>query len=288
MQNTTVNPNKLFLDVLNKIRQEQFAFSAAQRQVAAYVLENYHQIPFLSISSLAENIGVSNNSIIKFCNQLGFAKFTEFKRVFADHAHTELTTFNKSAESATEDKNNYFCQGMEDDVSAIQATLSNPTNMENMPKLLSMIKKADHIYVSGGLRSGGLAWFLAAGLRLMDLRAHHVEAGTTDYWQRIRMATPKDLVICICLPRYAPDAVDTLKKLRKQGVPTVVITDTGLSPVLPHADLAFLCSLPSTYYLPSCAGVMSLLDVICRGVSHQVVAEKHQQQKKVDAPINDL
>ena len=59
------------LDLLNRIRQEQSAFSAAQRQVAAYVLEHYHRIPFLSISALAEQIGVSNNTVIKFCNQLG-------------------------------------------------------------------------------------------------------------------------------------------------------------------------------------------------------------------------
>lgn len=287
MQENITSPNKDFLNVLNKIRQEQATFSAAQRQVAAYVLENYHQIPFLSISSLAENIGVSNNSIIKFCNQLGFAKFTEFKRIFADHAHTELISFNKGAENAADDKHNYFAQGMEDDLAAIQATLTNPTNIENLPKLLSMIEKADHIYISGGMRSGGIAHFFAAGLRLLDLKAHELVAGTADYWQRVRMATPKDLVISICLPRYTPESADVLKKLRKHGVPTVVITDTGLSPVLPHADLAFLCNLPSSYYLPSCAGVLSLIDVICRGVNHQVSAAKYKKQKQGESAIID-
>ena len=59
-------------DLLNRIREREASFSAAQRLVAGYVLENYHQIPFLSISALAKEIGVSDNTVIKFCNQLGF------------------------------------------------------------------------------------------------------------------------------------------------------------------------------------------------------------------------
>ena len=45
------------MQLLAQIRREQEAFPPAQRQVAAYVVKNFHQIPFLSIATLAENIG---------------------------------------------------------------------------------------------------------------------------------------------------------------------------------------------------------------------------------------
>lgn len=273
---------KTFLEILNKIRREQPHFSSAQRQVANYVLENYHLIPFLSISSLAENIGVSSNSIIKFCNQLGFAKFTEFKRVFSDHAHEELTATGISTESFSGKEGKYFSQGLEDDTNAIHATLSNPTNIENLPKALEMITKASHIYISGGLRSAGFASFFAGSLRLMGLKAHELTNGGLSYAQQIRMATPEDLVIAICLPRYTSESADQLKKLRKRGVPVIVITDTGLSPVLPYAELSFCCNIPSSYFLPTCAGVLSMIDVICRGVSHQLDSEKYRKQSLIE------
>ena len=100
-------------DLLNRIRQKQESFPAAQRLVAAYVVENYNQIPFLSITTLAKNIGVSDNTVIKFCNQLGFQKFTEFKKVFSDYAHSELVMFNKISETGESDiENSYFAQGL--------------------------------------------------------------------------------------------------------------------------------------------------------------------------------
>lgn len=278
MNETKDTSGQVFLNLLNRIRQEQAHFSSAQRQVANYVLENYHIIPFLSISSLSDNIGVSSNSIIKFCNQLGFERFTEFKRVFSDHAHEELTSTGVSTEAFSGKEGKYFSQGLEDDTAAIHATLTNPTNIENLPKALEMITKASHIYISGGMRSAGLATVFAGGLRLLGLKAHELTNGGFTFSQQLRMATPEDLVIAICLPRYIPESAEQLKTLQKRGVPVMVITDTGLSPVLPHADLAFCCTLPSSYYLPSCAGVLSMIDVICRGVSHKVDSEKYRKQ----------
>lgn len=265
------------LDILKQIRQEQVAFSAAQRQVAAYVLENYHQIPFLSISALAENIGVSNNSIIKFCNHLGFAKFAEFKRVFSEHAHAELTNDNKPADNTSE--NDYFTLSLEEDVSAITATLNNSANRENLPAALAMIKKAKHIYICGGRRSYPMAHFFATNLRLLGVMAHEVYSGHDDFWDRLRLATKEDLVIAITLPRYSKEIVSAMKKLQERKVPTLLLTDTGLSPALPHADLAFYCSVPASYYLPTCAGVHAMINVICRGVSRQMDADLYKQYK---------
>lgn len=274
--------NQIFLDLLNQIRFKQSNFSSAQRLVASYVLDNYHLIPFLSISTLAENIGVSSNSIIKFCNQLGFEKFTEFKKIFSDHAHTELTAADKADESATNQQDTYFAQGLESDTVSIHATLNNPANQENLPKAVEMIMKASHIYIAGGMRSYSFASFLAGNLRYMGLRTHALTCGTNDYWQNLRMATPEDLVIVISLPRHNPENVEHLKKLRKGGVPVIAITDTGLSPILPYSDLAFYCSLSTSYYLPSCAGVLSLIDVISRAVSHQLDQEKFKHQVMIE------
>lgn len=270
-------PEKTYLDILKQIRQNQIDFSAAQRQVAAYVLENYHQIPFLSISSLAENIGVSNNSIIKFCNHLGFAKFAEFKRVFSEHAHAELTNYNKTPNPSEE--NDYFTLQTEEDIAAISTTLGNSANRENLPTALAMIKKAKHIYICGGRRSYPMAHFFATSLRLLGVTAHEVFSGQDDSWDRLRLVTREDLVIAVTMPRYSKEVVSAMKKLQEKKVPTILLTDTGLSPALPYADLAFYCSIPASYYLPTCVGVHALINVICRGVSRQMDADLYKQYK---------
>ena len=83
------------MELLDHIRREQDNFPAAQKKVAAFVVENYQQIAFLPISALSQRVGVSDNTVIKFCNHLGYEKFTEFKKEFTSYAHSELLIYNK-------------------------------------------------------------------------------------------------------------------------------------------------------------------------------------------------
>ena len=275
-------------DLLNRIRQKQESFPAAQRLVAAYVVENYNQIPFLSITTLAKNIGVSDNTVIKFCNQLGFQKFTEFKRVFSDYAHSELVMFNKLSETGEGDiENSFFAQGLEEDSAAIHATLTNPVNQQNLPEMLSMLDKAKNIYITGGRGSAIMAALFANMLRYLGYKVHDISTGVGDYLDRLSMVEKDDLVIVISFPRYTAQIVNAAKYLHEQGVPIVLITDTGLSPALPYASLSFHCSYDSNYYFPTFGGCLSLIGVICRAASATRKKEAAQHIRHLEGMLID-
>ena len=72
------------MELLDHIRREQDNFPAAQKKVAAFVVENYQQIAFLPISALSQRVGVSDNTVIKFCNHLGYEKKQESERARRD------------------------------------------------------------------------------------------------------------------------------------------------------------------------------------------------------------
>ena len=275
-------------DLLNRIRQKQESFPAAQRLVAAYVVENYNQIPFLSITTLAKNIGVSDNTVIKFCNQLGFQKFTEFKRVFSDYAHSELVMFNKLSETGEGDiENSFFAQGLEEDSAAIHATLTNPINQQNLPEMLSMLDKAKNIYITGGRGSAIMAALFANMLRYLGYKVHDISTGVGDYLDRLSMVEKDDLVIVISFPRYTAQIVNAAKYLHEQGVPIVLTTDTGLSPALPYASLSFHCSYDSNYYFPTFGGCLSLIGVICRAASATRKKEAAQHIRHLEGMLID-
>jgi DNA-binding MurR/RpiR family transcriptional regulator len=272
-------------DLLNRIRQEQGEFPAAQRLVAAYVVENYNQIPFLSITTLAKNIGVSDNTIIKFCNHLGFQKFTEFKRVFSDYAHSELVMFNKIAEGSSEAEpdNVYFSQSLEEDTAAIRATLNDPVNQQNLPQLLTMMDEAKNIYITGGRGSASMAGLFAKMLRYLGYKVYDLCSDESDYLDRLAMISKRDLVIAISFPRYTAQVVGGLQYLHEREIPIVLITDTGLSPALPYAKLSFHCSYNSGYYFPCFAGCLSLINVICRAASVTRKKEAAQHIRQLES-----
>lgn len=247
------------------IRLEQNSFSPAQRLVAAYVVENSYQIPFLSITQLSENIGVSENSVIKFCNRLGFPKFGDFKRAMSQYAHGELVMSNKLTQ-ATAEENDPFAIGLEEDTAAIKATLTDPANRIALQKLLPMVQQANHIYVTAGRASVYMAQLFANALRYLGLRVHELSFGVGDYWDRLALVTPEDLVIAVSLPRYTATVVDGLRYLHEKNIPVALITDTGLSPAVAYAEPVFYCTVSSNWYFPCYSGCVALISAICRAV----------------------
>ena len=273
--------------LLDRIRSSYGQLSPAQKLVAAYVVENSYQIPFLSITKLANNIGVSDSSVIKFCEQMGYAKFAAFKKKFSGHVRSELVMSNKLSAGNTAAPEDPVAAGMEEDLASIRATLTDPANRQALGKLLPMLKKAKHIYVTGGRASGYMAGLLANALRYLGLKTHAVEFGVGDYWDRLSMATPEDLVIAISMPRYTAQVVEALRLLHQTGVPIALITDTGLSAAHSYADPVFHCSVTSGYYFPGYAGCLSMISAICRAAGANLKEDAAQHISTLETQLLD-
>lgn len=275
---------KTLQELLDKIRELQTKFSPGQKLVAAYVVANSYKIPFLSITQLAKNIGVSENTIIKFCNQLGYAKFGQFKRAFSDFAHQSLVMTNELPENRKED---VFTHNMEVDMASIRSTLTDPCNHNALEKLLDMIDNAQSIYITGGRASGYMAGLFTNALRYLGLKVYAVEFGMGDYWDKLSIIDKKDLVIAISLPKYTAGVVDVLRRIHQLEIPLALITDTGLSPALGYADPVFHCDVESGYYFPCYAGCLALISTICRAVDDRRQGGNHERLTRLERELMD-
>ena len=251
-------------ELIEKIVKAKSELPAAQRLVAAYVMDNCYQIPFLSITTLAKNIGVSETTVIKFCTQMGFGSFAEFKKAFSESVHSELVMTRRISEIAEveQESDSLFSRVSEEAVANIQETLSNPINRQSLEKLLPMMKEAHSIYMLGGRSSEFLSEYFAHTLRYLGLPVQTIGGGLSDQFDKISLIGPQDLVIVTCFQRYTSLIIELLQDLLSRGVPIVLITDQGPSPAVPYANLVFYCSVASTGYFLCYSSYMALTNEI--------------------------
>ena len=218
--------------ILSGIKGGRYGFPAAQRLVADYVVKNYEQIPFLSITALAQNCGVSEKTVVKFCNSLGFEKFTEFKRTFSAYAQSKLIITNKLSRDALSDA-------------------------------ARRILAAKRVYVTGGRASAALAALLASMLRYLGLQVQELLPGACDYYDRLMTVRPDDLVITICFSRYTAQIAEGAAFLHAHDVPIVLMTDLEPSPLYAYAACTLQCEASAEGYFPCYAGCLSILYALC-------------------------
>ena len=67
------------MDILERIRASYYQLTTAERRVADFVLLQYAQVQFMSITQLADECGTAEATVSRFCRSLKLKGFNAFK-----------------------------------------------------------------------------------------------------------------------------------------------------------------------------------------------------------------
>jgi DNA-binding MurR/RpiR family transcriptional regulator len=92
---------------LEIIRQNVAAMTPAERAIAQYIISNQASVVYLTARQLAEQAGVSDASVVRFCQSLGYSGFKELRlrialaaqasEPYARHADSDVSIESKVA-----------------------------------------------------------------------------------------------------------------------------------------------------------------------------------------------
>ena len=74
------------ISILDRIHASYYQLTTAERRVADYVLAQYAQVQFMSITQLAEECGIAEATVSRFCRSLRLKGFNAFKIELAKHS----------------------------------------------------------------------------------------------------------------------------------------------------------------------------------------------------------
>ena len=72
-----------------RIKSYLTSLKPAERKVADFILGNVNEVIHLSITKMAENVGVSEATVVKFCQHIGYSGYQELKIILAQAGEKE-------------------------------------------------------------------------------------------------------------------------------------------------------------------------------------------------------
>ena len=73
------------------IRQKLPTFSKGQKRIAQAILDDYEKTAYMTAARLGQAVGVSESTVVRFANELGFDGYPEFQRAVQELVRTKLT-----------------------------------------------------------------------------------------------------------------------------------------------------------------------------------------------------
>jgi len=251
-------------DVIQQIRDAYPGLSSAKKSAASYFLNHYHSLQFATVTELAEQIGVSDTTIINLCADLGYSGFSGFKKAVRANIQAETVSTPPAADASGESSLSRIHTLTAPILQAAADTFADAKNCEAILQAAKMLTKAKTIYAIGFWSSASLAQELCLQLRRKGWRAEAIFPSLGDYIDKVLQITKDDIVVMYDFSRYIAGLNEICLLLQKQGVPIILVTDMGPCPCLPYASVSIHCHPAETHKstLPQAAIIGYLLRIL--------------------------
>lgn len=250
-------------DLLKIIQEKQNTFSKGQKQISSFILGHYDKAAYMTAAKLGALVGVSESTVVRFANELGFAGYPELQHSLQEMIRSKLTTIQRI--EITNDRigeSDLLEKVLNSDIEKIKHTLDeiDRTSFENA---VDDLIGAQMIYIIGMRSSSSLASFMYHYLNLVfpHVRLVRTTSGSEIFEQLLRI-NDKDAIVGISFPRYSKRIINALGYAKKQGAKVISITDSAASPIAANADDLLLAKSDMASFVDSLVAPLSIINAL--------------------------
>ena len=226
-------------NVFDTISQSYYELTAAERKTADYVLKNRDRSQYLSIGELAEESGVAEATVSRFCRRLGYKGYNAFKLAIANAGAPKPAAAPDKSIRDSDDPIELARKLYAVESEAMLQTLSllRPAELD---KAVAILRDARKVLCMG---QGGSMILASEAAHLFSVYDGKFVPVSDSHMQVIAAATlcERDAVLFFSYSGATKDMMETLAVVREQGAKTILITRFPRSPGAALADVVLQC-----------------------------------------------
>ena len=202
--------------------------SPAEDRVASFFAQHREEVVFLSAAEIAARLDMSDATVIRAAQSLGYSGLPDLKTELRDALRTRATPtlrLGRSLEDLGEDP-----AAVLEHVLATEMELLHDARKtlrpEDFSRALDLLAKAERVVIQGLGPNAPLAEYFAARLRRMRRPALAVGERGQALADALLDMRKGDVVIVLAYDRQNPESELTLERARDLGLPSILVTDT--------------------------------------------------------------
>lgn len=214
-------------------------FSTAQESIKNYILDHEHEIQNLSLKDLANKTCVSEATVLRFINKLGFSSYATFKDEFTKEI-TYLNTYFRNIDPNYPFTENDTIYTISSKITALAKETMDDTfsliTHDSLQMALKLLSNAKNIYLFA------ISYSLLYG---QEFRFNMMRIGKNvqicdqvgEEYFTINLLTKEDCAIFVSYSGERKKLIDIAKKCKQKSVPIIVITNISDNHLKKYADV---------------------------------------------------
>ena len=220
--------------------------SKSYQKIALYLTQNPNDVAVHSVNAIAEKCGVHASSFVRFAQSLGYEGFKNLQALFQKRLSTAAPGFEARIRALEDELDartdrselGFLRDLVVRDIASLQDMLTQ-IPAQDLADAVSLLEKADSVYLIGQLRSTPVVELLRYILTMLGKRCVLLDPGGGLATQMSHTLRDTDVLIAVSFRFYATEAVNIVEEAAVRGVPIIAISDSTLSPLAKSARVLF-------------------------------------------------
>ncbi|PTM92104.1 MurR/RpiR family transcriptional regulator [Mycoplana dimorpha] len=272
------------MTVSDVINAHYDALTRAEKQLAASLLDNYPVSGLGSITTVAENAGVSTPTVARMVQKLGFRGFPDFQA----HLHHELeaTLSNPIAKHdrwAANAPGTHILNRFADAIMGnLRHTLSQ-VEIEDFDGAAALIAdRKRNVYVVGGRITKALADYLFTHLQVIRPNVTQLASNPSAWPHYVLNMKAGDVIVIFDIRRYEQEMETFARIARDRGVEIVLFTDQWASPIAKLAARVFRIHIEAPSAWDSSVVTLFVVEALIEAVQSANWTETRERMKSLE------
>lgn len=276
-------------DIIAKIQNMNLTKKDAQ--IADYISEHLSTIGLQTSSVLAEAVGVSDTSLIRFIRKLGFKSYAEFRsamnaRITKQYEQMQQDSlmpgakFSRTRDSLKHDSliadvSEYTLRNLEKSFSKL--------DRETVDQAAGIFLRSKRKYILGFRGSASCAYYMASRLVLLLPNVTTVTHADSSALEQIMDIGPEDCLLIYSFPRHSKIYRTIIDVASQRGARIILISDCYTSYLAKQADVVFIAHVEGLGFTNSYIAPMCITEVLILAVGTQCDEKAAQRIQELDS-----
>jgi DNA-binding MurR/RpiR family transcriptional regulator len=200
-----------------------------QKKIADFVCANVQEVIFFSISELAAVLQTSEAALVRFAQNFGYSGFPQLRKVLIQHYKERLNPADRIKSYLGEIRGEDF----------IYPAIVRKRSFDAAVRLLC---GAQTIFIYGSGPNESLSDYLSFRLNRFRRKTVRISDTGKHLFESFILMSPKDCGVVYAFYKSSSDVEHLLKFMKDKGIPSILITDTRIPPMVRYAQLVISAS----------------------------------------------
>lgn len=276
------------MNIIEITRKNFDSMTKTEKQTANYCLANLSDFAFDTLDVVAEKIGVSTTSVIRFCRRLGFSGYKDFQDCVRKGFKYQPDLPEKFKRTANlKNGNELMLKTVRKSVECINKTFEG-INTERLFDAVKLLSRAKRVFTFGMRESFALAHYAYTRFLTVRDNVNILGAGNNGEIETLLSLDKDDVCVAFLFHRYTKQAIDILTILKNMNVKIILVTEAPFDNIKSFADVILPCYVDTNGIKNSSVAPVAITDYLCNALAIEKGEETLEYMKKSEKLFKEI